>query len=374
MDVIMWLLPVCITLFVMIRGAIRTWKNGLFMALMDLCASIASAYLAFLLTRLLINPARVDLFGLGALLLRHIPAGFLAASPRLEAFFSALPTAILALLFFTIAFEVLRLNSYKLLEKGNKKFGWSEKLLQFKAAKPLSMGVGALTAMVCILADLVVLSGVVTFSGNMLYCAEVATGDQIFSVFGGSVHTLHNNPVFRIANTLGCYEAFCDLTTAQRDGEEFSVGQELNDISETFVKLLPIFDALSKDGAVPTAEELRALPDALGDSTEVMELLTGLVRSNTEALGSSDAVMIVSRLIGTTPEVFEAYLEQLAVENAHDDLTTFCNIAALLADRGLLPEEGENFRLDALEEEALLAEVRQELEQNPELMAALSIS
>ena len=179
MDIITWLLPVCITLFVVVRGAIRTWKNGLFMALMDLCATIASAFMAFFLTRLLIDPAKVDLFGLGALLLRHIPAGFLAASSRLEAFFSALPTAILALLFFTIAFEALRATGYKLLEKGNIKYGWSEKLLQIKATKPLSMGVGALTALVCVLTDLVVLSGVITFSGNMLHCAEVATGDVV---------------------------------------------------------------------------------------------------------------------------------------------------------------------------------------------------
>ena len=374
MDIIMWLLPVCITLFVVIRGAVRTWKNGLFMALMDLCTSVASAYLAFLLTRLLIDPAKVDLFGLGALLLRYIPEGFLAANPRLVAFLSALPTAILALLFFTVAFELLRVNSYKLLEKGNKKYGWSKKLLQIKAAKPLSMGVGALTALVCVLADLVVLSGVITFSGNMLYCAEVATGDPIFSSFGGSVHTLDNNPVFRMANFFGCYEAFCDLTAAQRDGEEFSVGQELNDISETFVALLPLFDSLPSEDNIPTTEELRALPDALGDSPEVMGLMTGLVRSNTEALGDSDAVMIVSRLIGTTPDVFEAYLEQLAVEDAHDDLTTFCNISALLADRGLLPEAGGIFQMEALEDEALLGEVRQELEKNPGLMAALSIT
>ena len=191
---------------------------------------------------------------------------------------------------------------------------------------------------------------------------------------GNAVHTLKNNPIFTVADSLGCYEAFCDLTTAQRDGEIFSVGQELNDISETFVALLPVFDALPSEHNMPTAEELRALPDALGDSPEVMGLMTGLVRSNTEALGSSDAVMIVSRLIGTTPEVFEAYLEQLAVENAHGDLTTFCNISALLADRCLLPESGGVFQMEALEDEALLTEVRQELEKNPGLMAALSIT
>jgi len=374
MDVITWLLPVCITLFVVIHGAVRTWKNGLVMALADFGLTVVSAYAAFFLTRLFINPEKIDLFGLGALLLSYIPEGFLTAVPSLEAFLAALPTAIAALLFFTIAFEVLRVNGYKLLDKLNKKFGWSEKLLQFKAAKPISMAVGAMTAMVCVLVDMVVLTGVITFGGNMVYCAEVATGNSAFSVLGGSIHAMRKSPVFSIANVLGCYDAFCDLTTAQRDGKVFSVGQELNDISETFVALLPVFDALPKEGKMPSAEDLRSLPKVLVDTPEVVGLMTGLIGSNLEALGGSDAVYIVSQLIGTTPEIFETYLSTLEPEDAHEDLTTFCNIAALLADRGLLPEDGENFQMDALKDPTLLQQAVEELAKNPDLMSALSIA
>ena len=373
MDVITWLLPVCITLFVVIRSAVRTWKNGLFMALLDFVLSIVTAYAAFFLTRLLINPETLDLFGLGALLLKYIPEGFLEVNPQLSDFLSALPTAIAALLFFTIAFEVLRVNIYKLLEKLNKKHGWSEKFLNFKSAKWLSMGVGALTAIICVLVDMVILTGAVTFSGNMIYCAEVATGSSVFSTIGGSVHTLTTNPVFSIARVLGCYDAFCQLTSAQRDGEGFSVGQELNDISDTFVSLLPVFDALPSESNAPSAEALRALPQALGDSPEVMGLMTGLIRSNLDALGDSDAVYIVSKLIGTTPEAFKDYLATLDPEDAPKDLATFCNIAALLADRDLIPEAGGTFQLDAINAEDLQAALQQELAKNPDLISALAL-
>lgn len=371
MDTIMWLLPVCITLFVVIRSAVRTWKNGLFMAVGDLILSIISAYAAFFITRLLVNPEKTDLFGLGALLLSYIPEGFLAANPKLVSFLSALPTAILALIFFTIAFDVLRINSYKLLLKLNKKYGWSEKYLNFKSSKWVSMCVGALTAMVCVLVDMVLLSGVVTFSGNMVQCAQAATHIDAFSTVGGSMLTLRNNPVFAIANQLGCYDAFCQLTSAQRDGETFSVGQELNDLSETFVALLPVFDALPSEDNIPTAEELRALPELLGDSEDVMGLLTGLIQSNLEALGDSDAVFIISQLIGTTPDNFESYLSSLETEDAYDDLTTFCNIAALLADQGLLPESGQDFQMDALTDASLLTSVEQELQKNIDLVTQL---
>lgn len=371
MDTIMWLLPVCITLFVVIRSAVRTWKNGLFMALGDLILSIISAYASFYLTRLVVNPEKIDLFGLGALLLSYIPEGFLAVNPKLTAFLSALPTAILALVIYTIAFDVMRVNSYKLLLKLNKKYGWSEKYLNFKSAKLVSMGVGALTAIVCVLVDMVLLTGVITFSGNMVQCAEVATNIGAFTTVGGSMLTLRDNPIFRIANRLGCYDAFCKLTSAQRDGETFSVGQELNDLSDTFVALLPIFDALPSEGNMPSGDDLRALPETLGDSEEVMGMMIGLIRSNLGALGDSDAVYIVSKLIGTTPDNFESYLGTLETGNAYDDLTTFCNIAALLADRGLLPESGQTFQMDALSDNFLLTLVEQELQKNMDLVTQL---
>jgi hypothetical protein len=371
MDIILWLLPVCITLFSVIRGARRTWKNGLFLALVDLGCAILCAFAAFFLTRLLVNPEKVDLFGIGKLLLSKIPKGYLQASPSLAAFLKALPTAILALMFFSFAFYTLLNLCRRLVDKLNTKYDWSNKLLNFKHSKWVAMATGGLTALVCVLTDLVVVTGVITFSGNMLYCADVALGTTALSPLADSVHKLQNNPIISMANGLGCYEAYCDLTAARRDGERFSVGQELNDISETFVAILPVFDALPSEDHVPSAEEIRALPEALGESQEAMELLSGLVLSNTEALGDSDAISIISELLGTTPEQFEAYLETVDPETAHEDLTTFCNIAALLADRDLLPQPGENFPKEALEDEELLSLARQELAKNPRLEDAL---
>ena len=96
------------------------------------------------------------------------------------------------------------------------------------------------------------------------------------------------------------------------------------------------------------------------------------MRSYRQELSDSDAVLIMSTLTGTTPERFEQYLAQLTEEQAREDLTTFCEIAALLGDRGLIPESGELFDLNALSDPQLLAEARQILSENQQLSACLA--
>lgn len=374
MQVLITVIPILVVIFIIGKEAWQTWKDGLLLALIKLGISLASLVLAFFLTRLLIDPAKVDLFGLGDLLVDLVPEAFFTVNPYLTDFIHALPTALMAILGFTIIFDFLRINGCKLLRKLSEKHKWSEKYLKIKGEKLCTMGVGALTSIMCLLTDLVILCGTLTFSGNMLYCAKAATGQNIFSTAGDVVHALEKNPVIKLANTMGAQDVFFELTMAQRDGEPFSVGQEMIRISDAFVDMLPVFEVLPQEGQIPTAEQIRALPEALGDSPDTMGLLVGLVRSYEQELGDSDAIMIFSSLIGTTPERFSQYLAQLTLEDAHDDLTAFCEIAALLADRELIPESGDCFDLNALSDLELLAQARQELLKNKDLAAFFAVT
>ena len=117
MEIIITIIPILLVIFIIAKEAWQTWKDGLFLALIKLGISLVSAVLAFLLTRLLVNPAWVDLFGLGKLLLSKIPKDFLVVNPHLKDFLKALPTALIALLAFTGLFDLLRLNGNKLLAK-----------------------------------------------------------------------------------------------------------------------------------------------------------------------------------------------------------------------------------------------------------------
>lgn len=372
MDFLITVVPILVVVFIIVKEARQTWKDGLFLTLIKLGITLLSLLLAFFLTRLLLDPAKVDLFGLGQLLADQVPGEFFKVMPETEAFIRSLPTALLAIIGFTVIFDVLRINGCKLMRKLNEKHKWSEKYLKISHEKLATMGVGALSSMLCLLTDLVVICGTLTFSGNMLYCAEAATGQEIFSSVGDVVHQLERNPVIRLANAAGAQDVFFELTRSQRDGESFSVGQELIHYSEVFVGILPVFDVLPQPGQVPTARQLRALPELL-ENEESLALLVSMVRSYKKDLGSSDAVLIFSSLMGTTPVRFEKYMSRLTVEEAHQDLTTVCNIAALLAERDLIPESGDYFDMNALQDPELLALVRQEVLQNENFVTFFNI-
>lgn len=367
MQFLITYLPILLAIFLIAKEAWQTWKDGLFLSLIKLGITIVSLGLSFGLTRLLINPARVDLFGLGQLLYDKIPVDFFIVMPQMEAFIKALPTALLAIIGFTVIFDLIRINGCKLMRKLNAKHHWSERFLKIRYEKAATLAVGALCSALCLMTDLVILCGSLTFSGNMLYCAKTATGQELFASAGDVVHQLEKSPLIRLANSLGAQDVFFKLTEGQRDGETFSVGQELIRVSDSFVGMLPVFDVLPRDGEVPSPGQIRALPEALGSSEDSLALLVGTVRSYREDLGDSDAVMILSSLMGTTPEKFEQYLSQLTVEDSKKDLETFCEVAALLADRDLIPEEGENFDLEALKDPVLLKEVKDQLDKNKHL-------
>lgn len=374
MELLMTAVPSCIIFFIIIWRAWKTYKGGLFIALIQLALTAVSAVLAFLLTRLLLNPAKVDIFGLGQLLLERIPHTFFVINPNLEAFVAALPTALAALLAFTFIFETLRYWGGKALYKLEKKHALSQKFLCFPGNRAAALAVGAVTASICLLMDLVILNGIVGFSSNMLRCAKAATGEEIFSVMADTLDAYDRGPVKKITDSLGCEQVYHALTAASRNGEPFSVGQELTDISYVFAGIMPVFEALPTADHVPDIDDLQKLPDVLTATPHTVEMIAGLVAVSKDQLETSDAVLVVSRLMGVTTQQFSEYLSSIIAENAEADLRTFCNIAAILRQHDLLPKSGEMLQLNQLDNEELLRAVREEVLKNPELAAFFDLA
>lgn len=374
MQTVMYIVPACIILFLVVRKTIRIYKDGLFLALLQLGLVAVSAVLSFALTKLIFNPAKTDFMGLGQKVYDLIPTDFFLICPSMEAFVRALPTALIALISFAVFFELLRINGAKILSRLNKKFGWSEKFLHFPGSKYVALGVGAATAVLALLIDLVVLNGAVTFSANMLRCAETATGQASFGIMAQAMEEYEKSPAKRITDNLGCKQVFHALTTGSRNGEPFSVGEELTALSNTFAGIMPVFNIVPTDDHLPEADDLRNLPAALAGTPQSIELLTALIRSSQEALGESDAALVVSTMLGVTSEQFSAYLSEITAETAQTDLQTFCNLAALLREHNLLPKKGEMISLKDLETSALKEAVAQEIHKNPAMAEFFGLS
>ncbi len=374
MRTVMFIVPACIILFLVIRKTWRIYKDGLLLALLQLGLVAVSAVAAFVLTRVFFNPSKVDAFGLGQMVMERIPAGFFAACPDMEPFVWALPTAVVALLAFTLFFEILRVAGARVLSWVVKKNKWNETHLQFPGSKVLAVAVSAVTAVLALLIDLVILNGVATFSGNMLHCAQAATGKEIFGVMAEALDEYEKSPVKRITDALGCKKVYFALTGSCREGQGISMGEELNQISNAIAGLMPLFEVFPTEDSLPDAQALRDLPGKLAENPESLELLAGLARASGDKLAESDAVLIMSTLLNTTPERFGEYLEQVEIEETQKDLQTFCNIAALLRENDLLPKQGSTITLNELKQEDLLADVRVELQNNPELAAFFSDS
>lgn len=367
MQTVMFVVPACIILFLVARKTWRIYKDGLLLALLQLGLVIISAALAFVLARMIFNPAKVDFLQLGQKIIDAIPADFFLVCPSMEAFVRALPTAICALIGFTVFFEVIRVFGARFLSWLVKKNKWNEIYLQFPGSKVVALAVGAMTAALAILIDLVILNGIVAFSGNMLRCAQAATGESYFGTVADALVEYEKSPIKRITDALGCRQVFNALTTGSRDGESFSVGQELTQLSTTFAGIMPVFEAIPTEDHLPEAQTLRDLPRVIAGSPASMELITGLVRASRESLSQSDAVLIASTLLGTTPERFSQYLSQITVQTAQKDLETFCNIAALLRQYDLLPGKGNVIQLSDLENQALMEDVAKEVKSNLEM-------
>lgn len=368
MTFLIYTLPIVIVAAKVGYRAWRIWKNGLFMALMQLAISVVAAVAAFLLTRLLIDPAKVDLFGIGGWLVSIVPNGFFEVMPKWADFLRALPTALIALFGFTVFFDVIHNQGVKLLNKLNAKHHWSDKYLKLKCEKLLTVCTGVLIAVVCLAPTFVLLCGTLPFTTNMLYCAQTATGQEFFGGLGDVLQVLDESPLIRLGNALGADDAYYALTSAKRGDEDFSVGQELNQLSLSFVGVLPVIETLDpNDGLPPSPEDLRQLPGLLGETQESLALTVGIARSYSEDLGASDAVWIISSFMDTDPARFTEYLQQLDMETAQEDMTTFCEIAAILSERDLLPDTGEMFDQSALQDEALKAQIRTEVMKNSHL-------
>lgn len=368
MKVLIYTLPIVIVVLRLGYKGWRIMREGLFLALMQLTVSVISAIGSFLLTRLCLNPARVDLFGWGEQLVAFVPQDFFTVMPKWEALLRALPTALIALAGFTVLFDVMRWLGVKLLKKMNTQYGWSNKFLKMQGEKLLTACTGVVLAAVCLMPSFVILCGILPCSVNMLHCADAVLEQDIYGNAEDILRLLDESPLIRFGNALGADDVYYALTTAKRNGEDFSVGQELNQLSGAFVSMLPVLDALNfKNGQPPSAADLRQLSALLGESEEGLALVVSVIRSYSDLLRDSDAIEIMSTLMDTEPERFAEYLQQLDMETAQDDLRTFCEVVAILSERDLLPASGELFDKSALEDDALKALIRAEIEKNSDL-------
>jgi len=367
MKWIMWVAPLLLTLGAIGVRAWRTYRSGLFVALLQLLAVMLSAVVSFLLTRALIDPGKVEIFGLGEKLVGMIRKDFFLVDPGLEDFIRALPTAVIALIAFTVFFEILNYIAGKAIDKLNEKNSWNEKFLCFPGNKKLALIPGALSALVGLLVDLVIFNGMIGLSANALTAAEHALDNDSVSLMAEGARELADSPVIRVTDAMGCRWAFDTLTMAQRNGKPFSVGKELMGWAEAFAGLDQVMLALPTGGHMPNGDALRALPEQLAQHPETIKLIVGILRAYRDELESSDAIGIISQLLGVSSQQFEGYLAQIEVDNVAGDMVTFCNIAAMVADRGLFPQAGEYFDSTALTDDVLKAQIHEELLKNETL-------
>ncbi len=381
MELLMTLVPACIIFFVIAWRTWKAYKKGLFVALIQLGLTAVSAVVSFLLTRLLLNPAQVDIFDLGQELVALLPAELFALNPSLKPLVAALPTAVAALLAFTLIFDILRCISCKVLFSLEKKHAFSEKFLTFQGNRAVAIAVGAVTAVICILMDLVLLNGVVSFSGNMLRCAATLTEEEIFGQVADYVDAYDSSPVKNISDSLGCRQVFHALTTSSRNGVPFSVGQELTQLSYVFAELMPLYEMLPStgNGTVDITQaiekiDLQTLPQLLTASPHTVEIIANLVVTNKDQLVQSDAMQVVSELTGVTTEQFSTYFDSITVETATEDIKTICNVAAILQEYDLLPGPGQTIEPSDLDNPELIDKVYQEVLKNPSLAEFFDLS
>lgn len=373
MEKIIWLIPIVIAALIMIRQIIRTWKDGLFLSLLQLVWTVAAAIGGFFLTHALIDPAKMDLFGLGEKLAVMIPERFMKGLPVLDPLVRALPTALIAIIAFPVIFEVLRSAGCWVLRKLNRKFGWSEKILCFRGEKVAAEVVGLITSVVCVMTDMVIFAGMLSFCGNMFYCAEQVLKDETFGTMNAAVQTLEENPVIRAADALGAEDMLAYLTAAEQNGKPFSVSSELTRMSKAVVELMPVLEVvLPSEDRKPTGDDFRALPVKLKDAPDGMDLMVDIVKSYSEELESSNAVQVFIEMTGTTPEQVQDYVASIDEETAPEDVETVCEVAAILADHGVMV--GQEVDLEAaMSNEALLEEVKAAVLNNENMRKYLGI-
>lgn len=367
MKTLMWLIPVLIFVAVVAWKSYKSYKKGLMAVLLELGISVVAAVLAFGVTRLFVNPEKVDIFGLGEKLLGIVPADFVAVSPRYEALIRALPTAVAALLVFSALFGIFRSIGGYICRKLNKKHSWTEKCLVFKGHKWVAVGVGLVTAIFILVIQLVPLGGITTVTSTTVQLVETVLDSQEYAVLTDALHGLAESPALQTVDALGSRKLFCELTKARRGDETFSVGEELLHLADGFTKALPALNAISTDELRQDPQAIRDLPAQLLSTPEMQELTAGMLVSAREDLVSSDAVRILSDLLDVSVDRFGTYIDQLTPDMVHADVTTFCQMAAILAEGGYLPAAGEEFDDAVLDNAQLKTQLRAELDKNSTL-------
>lgn len=375
MEMIIWSIPIVVAVIIMIRQIVRTWKDGLFLSLLQLVWTVVAAVGGFFLTHALVNPAKMDLFDLGKKLAELTPQNIYKGLPYLEGLVLALPTALIAIIAFPIVFDVLRAAGCWVLRKCNKKFGWSEKLLHFRGEKVVAEAAGLVTSAVCLMTDMMIFAGMLTFCCNMFYCAETITHDETFASMNSAVHTLEENPVIRLSNSMGAEQILDYLTMAERNGETFSVSSELTRLSKAVVDLMPVIEmVMPTNNHRPTGDDFRDLSAKLKDAPEGMELMVDIVKSYEVELEESDAVQTFIQMTGTTPEQVHAYVASIDAETAPEDVETVCEVAAILTDYGVMTGPNQEVDLEAaMSNEALLEEVKAAVLNNENMRKYLGI-
>lgn len=373
MEQVLWLLPAALMI---LSVGIRVWKayrKGLLLALLQLGAVAASAVLAYVLTRTFLKPGTTDVMGLGAALVDRLGREELPLA-GMEEFLKALPTAMLALVAFTVGFAVLKAILGGILRKLDRKYGWSKKVLCFSGNRLVAMIPGLAGAVICLLAEWMLLNGILAISSGVLTAAQLFVNEPAVEKTAVAVRELAESPAIRLTDALGCRWTFCSLTTAEKDGEEFSVGESLIGVSKLAAGVEKLGALLPGSTERPTGDDFRELANYMDRNPEAVGVIVEVLKSYREKLLPKETVEELCRAIGISGEKAENYLQKLETVTAQQDIETVCNIAAILCDRGLLPENPEVLDVSALSDPQLREEILQELRKNQKLCDFLGLN
>lgn len=373
MEAWIWVVPaVLMVLYVGIR-VWKTYKRGLFLALLQLGATVVAAVAAFGLTRLLLNPGTVDLFGFGQALYEALPGEVAMLGTGVENLIRALPTAMFALVVFTVVFILLRVILWAVMRGLDRKFGWSQKLLCFEGHKLVAMVPGLASAVICLLVQLVLFNGLLCVFSNALVAVQAVADVPALKDAAAIVQSLAESPAITITDDLGCRWAFNALTTGQKDGETFSVGKQMIGVAKTAAGLDKVKVFLPGSEEKPTGDDFRALPEYLKENPEILETASIMLESVMEEMLTEEAVEALSQMMQTTPEQVREYLDNMELTEMEEHITTLCNVAAILADKDLLPEKIEDLDMEALEDPELQEKIMEEILKNEKLAELLGM-
>ena len=104
-----------------------------------------------------------------------------------------------------------------------------------------------------------------------------------------------------------------------------------------------------------------------------METAATLLESVMEEMLTDEAVGALSQMLQTTPEQVREYLGNIERKEMEEHITTVCNVAAILADKNLLPEKLEDLDMDALEDPELQEKIMEEILKNEKLAEFLGM-